>query len=272
MVYKSYYFHNLYHLGDNVFNMIFFKILETTFIQNKIIIHYYCQPEYIDQIKDFNSNSHVVIDGIHHKPPNSIELWIDKKMLGLSWTKVYNHNRKKGRTRSDYNKFFSDFFNNVLKMMNVPRHINLFYYKDRNLIDRYLFLSKQFNKKYSNIDLLILNSEPRSGQYQYNKSDWDNYIKDVNSHFKVICTTKVEGINCTSDDNLSIKDIAAISIKAKVIIAVNSGVVPGLLNKYTLNNVRHVYIFDNRCKFSYKKFENRNQISEITINELKKYI
>ena len=157
-------------------------------------------------------------------------------------------------------------------MMKIPRHINLFYYKDRNLVDRYLFLSKQHNKKYSNIDLLILNSEPKSGQYQYIKSDWDNYIKKVNKHFKVVCTTKVDGINCTTDDNLSVKDIAAISMKAKVIIAVNSGVVPGLLNKYTLNNVRHAYIFDNRCKFSYKKFENRNQISEISINELKKYI
>ena len=95
MTYKSYYFHNLYHLGDNIFNMIFFKILESTFKQNKIIIYYYCQPEYISQVKDFNSNLNVVIDVIHNKPHNSVELWIDKKMLGLSWTKIYNYNCKK---------------------------------------------------------------------------------------------------------------------------------------------------------------------------------
>ena len=272
MVYKSYNFHNIYHLGDNVFNMIFFKILESYLTENKIIIYYFCQPEYISQIKDFNSNPHVVIDSILNKPNNSVEIWIDKPMLGLSWTKIYNHNRRRGIKRTNYNKFFSAFFNNIMKMMSIPRTINLFYYKDRNLIERYLFFSKHYNKKYSNIDLLILNSEPKSGQYHYNKSDWDSYIKDMNSHFKVICTTKVDGVNCTSDDNLTIKDISAISIKAKVIIAINSGVVPGLLNKYTLNNVRRVFIFDNRCKYSYKNFENKDQVSEITIHELKKYI
>ena len=269
---KSYYFHNLYHLGDNVFNMIFFKILETYFNDNKIIIYYFCQNEYISQIKEFNSSPNIIIDGIHNKPHNSVEIWIDKPILGFSWTNYYHRNKEKGMHRSNYNKFFSEFFNKVLKMMSIPRKINLFYYKDRNLIERYIFLKKQYNNKYSNIDLLILNSEPKSGQYDYNKSNWDNYIKKINSYFKVICTTKVDGVNCTMDDNLSIKDIASISIKAKVIIAVNSGVVPGLLNKYTLNNVRHVFIFDDRCKYSYKKFENKNQVFEITINELKKYI
>ena len=272
MVYQTYNFHNLYHLGDNVFNMIFFKILESYFIENKVIINYYCQPQYISQINEFNNNPQVIVNGIQNKPYKSTELWIDKKMLGLSWTKVYNYNNKRGIKRSNYNNFFISFFNNVLKMMSIPVEIKLFYYKDRNLIERYLFFNKKFNKKYSNIDVLILNSEPLSGQYIYNKPEWDEHIREINIHFKTITTTKVNNVICTTDDSLSIKDIASISIKAKVIIAVNSGVVPGLLNKYTLNNVRHMYIFDNRCKFSYKNFENKNKISEITINELKKYI
>jgi hypothetical protein len=94
----------------------------------------------------------------------------------------------------------------------------------------------------------------------------------MNRHFKIITTTKVENIKCTMDDKLTIKDIAAISTKTKVIIAVNSGVVPGCLNKYTLKNIKHAYIFDDRVYFSYPNFENRNNIEEITLSELKKII
>ena len=129
------------------------------------------------------------------------------------------------------------------------------------------------NEKYKNIDILVLNSQPLSEQYNYNKTEWDNYIILLNTKYKIATTTKVnENVLCTMDDNLTIKDVAAISTHAKIIIAVNSGVVPGLLNKYTLNNVNHVYIFDDRCKFSYKKFENCDSIKEITVSNINKYI
>jgi hypothetical protein len=49
-------------------------------------------------------------------------------------------------------------------------------------------------------------------------------------------------------------------------------VVPGCLNKYTLKNIRHAYIFDDRVYFSYPNFENKNNIEEITLSELKKII
>jgi len=103
-------------------------------------------------------------------------------------------------------------------------------------------------------------------------TNWDNYIKELNNIFKVLTTTKVDGALCTYDDNLSIKDIASLSTKAKIIIAVNSGVVPGLLNYYTLKNAIHVYIFDNRSFYSYPNFENKNNITDITIDELKSYL
>jgi hypothetical protein len=74
------------------------------------------------------------------------------------------------------------------------------------------------------------------------------------------------------DDNLTIKDIASISTQTKVIIAVNSGVVPGCLNKYTLKNIKHAYIFDDRVYFSYPNFENKNNIEEISLSDLRKFI
>jgi saccharopine dehydrogenase-like NADP-dependent oxidoreductase len=119
---------------------------------------------------------------------------------------------------------------------------------------------------------MILNSTPFSGQYDYKKDIWDNYIINLNNHFKIITTTKVDGVLCTYDYNLTIKDIASLSTKAKVVIAINSGVMPGLLNYYTLTTVKHFYIFDNRCYYSYPNFENKKYITDISIDELTKYI
>jgi hypothetical protein len=56
-----YNFHNIYHLGDNIFNMIFFKIIKDYIIDNNITIHYYCQPNYINQVSEFNDIKNVII-------------------------------------------------------------------------------------------------------------------------------------------------------------------------------------------------------------------
>jgi hypothetical protein len=119
---------------------------------------------------------------------------------------------------------------------------------------------------------MILNSTPFSGQYEYNKAIWDNYIINLNRRFKIITTTKVHNVLCTYDDKLTIKDIASLSTKAKVVIAINSGVFPGLLNYYTLTSVKHFYIFDNRSYYSYPNFENKSCITDIKIEELSRYI
>jgi hypothetical protein len=252
--------------------MIFFKIIKAYIEENNIIIYYYCQPEYIEQVSEFNDIPNVKIEPIQNKPSNSMELWIDKEIRGLSWTNIYNKNCQSGINRTFYDIFFARFFNNLMKIMKIKMKISIFYYKDHDLKDRYISINKRFDNKYRKIDILILNSQPMSGQFNYNKSEWDQHIKLLNRKYKVMTTTKVDGIACTMDNHLSVKDIASISTRVKIIIAVNSGVVPGLLNKYTLNNVKHVYIFDDRCKFSYKKFENRDSIKEITVENINKYI
>ena len=74
------------------------------------------------------------------------------------------------------------------------------------------------------------------------------------------------------DDNLTIKNIAAISTNVKVVIAINSGVVPGLLNYYTLTNIKQFYTFDDRCFYSYPNFIRKRNIRNIPFQELDKYL
>ena len=269
---RTLHIHNLYHLGDNIFNFILFNMLKS-YIDKYFIIHYYCQPEYIKQVSEFKTNNNIHIFSISEKPSDSFELWINNRKI------LYNHDieverlRRKGiHQRISYNKFYVKFFNFALYFLKINLKINKLAYKDNNLFKRYDEINAKCNNKYSNIDILFLNSTPMSGQFNYDKIKWDNYIINSSNYFKIITTTKVENINCTMDDNLTIKDIAALSMRTKVIIAVNSGVLPGCFNIYTLKNIKHAYIFDDRNYYTYSNFENKNNIEDITLSELEKFI
>jgi len=257
---KIYHLHNSYHLGDNVFNFIFFYLIQKYVEYNGIVIFYYAKKEYLPQLKEFITSKNILLSSLEYKPSCSIELWINNDLF------QYRHDMQ--HQPINYNKYYITFFNNVLQKLLMNTRITRFYYYDNNLIERYNGL----NVKYKNVDVLVLNTIPLSGQYSYNKAQWDSYIKRLASVFKLTTTVKVDELLCTLDDNLTIKDIAALSTNVKVIIAINSGVVPGLINEITLTNVKKVYIFDNRCYYSYPNFENKNAVMDISIAELKKYI
>lgn len=261
------YLHSDKHLGDNVFNMILFYNIKDYIENNNITIYYYLKEEYLNQILEFVCSKNIVISSLKLKPKNinSINVWIDNnKLIHETFTLV--------KKPENYNKYYKYFFNVVLKRLGIDHKIQKLYYHDKSLINIYNEINYKYNNKYKDIDIIILNSQPLSGQYNYSKKEWDNYITELNKHFKIVSTTKVNDISCTMDDNLTVKSIAAISTKVKVIIAINSGVLPGLLNYNTLTAARHFYIFDDRCYYSYPNFENRKKITDITIDELKKYI
>jgi hypothetical protein len=258
---KVYHLHNSYHLGDNVFNFILFYLIKDYIEHNNIKIFYYAKKEYCPQLKEFMCSKNIYLSFLEVKPNCSIELWINDKL--------FDNRHDSQKMPLCFNEFYKIFFTEVLKKLSIPIKISRFYYEDRSLLNRY----NEFHSKYKNCDILILNSQPLSGQFDYNKTQWDNYIINLTRHFNILTTTKVNNdILCTVDDNLTIKDIAALSTKTKVIIAINSGVIPGLFNIYTLKNVRHVYVFDTRCFYSYPNFENKQNITDISVDELQKYI
>jgi hypothetical protein len=254
---RIYHLHNPHHLGDSVFNFILFYNIKTYIEQYNIIIYYYAKKEYINQLSEFICSKNIFLLPLENKPEKSIEIWINNKFIN------YLH-----PIPVIYNKYYINFFNIVLKKLYINFRLKKFYYEDINLLDRF----EKLDNKFKNIDILILNSQPLSSQYSYNKKEWDIYILNLNKRFKILTTTKVSGVLCTFDDKLTIKDIAALSTRTKVVIAINSGVVPGLLNYYTLTNVKHFYIFDDRCSYSYPNFENKKRITDITMEELKRYI
>jgi len=260
---KIYHLHNPYGLGDSVFNMILFYNIKKHIEENNIRIFYYTKKDYLSQLREFNCSNNIFLHSIDKAPNFSVELWVNNDFFGD--THCYFVSLQKPL---NYNIFYKNFFNSVLKKLNINLQLYKFLYYDDELISRYNALPI----KYKNFDIMILNSTPFSGQYEYNKAIWDNYIIKLNRRFKIITTTKVHNVLCTYDDKLTIKDVASLSTKAKVVIAINSGVFPGLLNYYTLTSVKHFYIFDNRSYYSYPNFENKNCITDIKIEELSRYI
>ena len=208
---RDVYLHNIYGLGDSVFNMILFKLIKEYIIDNNIQIYYYTKKEHIYQLNQFNDNNNVKIFSLDIKPEKSLELWINNKYFNYTHIDVCNNNSKK---RINYNKYYLNFFNIVLRKLKFNTSISSILYSDNDLLTRVDTIPPE----YKNFDILIINSQPFSGQYKYKKYIWDKYIKIINSKFKIVTTTKVNGVLCTFDKRLSIKDIASLSTKAKVIL------------------------------------------------------
>jgi len=259
---KNYHLCNSYHLGDNVFNFILFYNLKEIIENNNIIINYYAKQEYINQLSEFICSKNIILQPLQNKPESTIEIWINNGYFNL------RHVDMADKFPIFYNRYYINFFNNVLQRLFINYKLTRLFYVDEELIQRY----EKIDNKFKNLDILFINSEPLSGQYPYKKKEWDTYIKNINNLYKISTTSKVNNILCTSDNNLTIKDIASISTNVKVIIAINSGVVPGLLNIHTLQNVKKCYIFDTRCLYSYPNFENRNNINDIKVEELRMLI
>jgi len=252
--------HNDYHLGDSVFNFILFYNIKDYLKENNIKIFYYAAPMYLPQLKEFVPNSQVELLENSAKPRNSLHLWVGNKNLGYSWPP------EKGVSQ---NSFYITFFNRILNnYLEIPIKLTRFFYQDPDLLYRY----EKLNDEYKNLDILIINSNACSGQFSYSEKNWCYLINILSHRYKITTTKKIENVLSTTDNNLTIKDIAALSTHIKVVIAINTGVLPGLLNYITLNNVKKFYTFDNLAFYSYPNFERKNRLIDITFEELDRYI
>jgi len=263
---RVYFLHESHGIGDSVFNLIFFNLIEERIIANNILFCYFAKNEYIQQLTQFINPrliNNVKLFSLDKKPQQSIEMWINNPHFGYTFDCSLN-----SQCSVDYNNFYLNYFKHVLQRLTINANIQSILYSDNELLIR----ANAIPPEYKSVDILILNSVPYSGQYNYNKDVWDNYIMQLNSKFNIATTTKVDGVLCTFDKNLTIKDIAALSTHAKVIIAINSGVFPGLLNVHTMETVKQFFIFDNRCHYSFPRFQNKCCITEISMNDLNYYV
>jgi hypothetical protein len=260
---RTIYTKNVCHLGDCIYSLIYLKNICSYIEEHNIIIYFYCLDEHLEQVKDFNNSENIIVKPICNIP-NGVkiyDLWIGSEDYHYNWFKVFKNNDYKA-----YDIFFCNFYNQISEIMKIPVKIDKFIYYDNDLIDRCKLINLLCNNYYSRIDFLINNGCPRSGQLDYDANEWNNFIIKLSKKYNIVTTQKVADIKCTRDFNLKVKDIAAISLEAKNIIAIESGVVSGFYNVYvTEDATKTVYTLsnENALKCSFKNFTFKNSLREL---------
>ena len=234
---------NTHHLGDNIINFIFFYKIKDYIEANDIFIHYYCLKQNHKNLSDFNCSKNILILDILEYDRSGHVLW------------------QGGSTPHQY--FIEDklcgMFNIFLQKYNLPISVNSFEYQDPDLLTRY----ENLEDKYKKLDMLIINSEPLSKQYDYNKSEWDNFIINLKKKYSLATTEKVND-DILSLDAVSVKNIAAIALDVKIIIAINTGPSIPLYNTDILNKVDVIYLFGGCANWKTRKVRLVNNLNELS--------
>jgi len=254
---KELHFWNKWHLGDHIFNCIYFYSIKDYIEKENIKIFYYIPDIYLYQVSEFIPSENIILSSINeHRGTN---IWIGCDDYDYNWFKYSKSNECSG-----FDIFLLNFFNKFSEKIKIPIKMNEFKYMDNELLLRYEALPEI----YKDIDILIINSQPLSGQVDMTMNfinDMYLTINELNKKYKIVTTKKIEGINCTLDNNYTIKTIAAISTKAKMIICINTGPIVGLFNGFTLNNCKIIYYIDKTNTYSNNKFKKINYFSECNV-------
>ena len=232
--------HSVFGFGDNLICFIFFSQIKKYIEENNIHIKFYCSEKHHKCLHEFNSSNNIhILPYLNH----GYHLWQVTEDL-------YS-----GKYIED---ILCDMFNKFLKSNDIPITVDLFEYKDEDL------LIPTFNTDYNNIDTLIINSTPTSGQFEHNKQELNEFIIKLSKTRKVAVTEYLNDSILSLHDK-TIRTIATVAKKVKTIIAINTGPSLGLYNSEILDNVENVYLLDttNHYKFKTRKFTKIKKISDL---------
>jgi hypothetical protein len=245
----THHIYNEYNLGDALFTMMYFNQIADYIEANNISVKFYIKPEYIGQVTEFTPNRNVEVLPLGQRPATgAYDIWLGRQF-----------NSFRGNRFKEIDNLIIHTHNIFAKRAGLPL-MKDFQYSDGRLLERYQALDNSCK----NVDILILNSEPKSYQFKYDKADWDVLVRSLAAKYKVVTTTKVDGVPCTADFKYSIKDIAAVSTHAHYIIAVNSGPLVGCFNTDTLRNIKKMYVFDNVNNYApHSKITHLSSVDEL---------
>lgn len=228
--------YNAANLGDSVFQMHY--MLKNVEHDNTIFFKYYCHDAYHTELNNIlNGNKNIQILSLNKKTEDSFNCWIQAENKWGDYGK--------GKNKIYQNEFYISFFNYLNQKYNITYNFDniIFDFEKKNNI-----LS---DNKY---DFLVINSPGHSGQYDYNSMDFMIFCTNLKKKgFKIVTTEKIPTIDSTIENNLSLFDIANISINCEKIISINTSPIIMCFNKYNIDkeiyvlNKHNIYYLYNNC-------------------------
>lgn len=214
-------------LGDALIDFIFFSKIAKYIEFNNIEIHYQCQEKHHSNLEWFNSSPNI-------------------KLLPYSdygydlWQGSYLHEH-------NVNQMLCNMFNDFLRHHKIPIFMDRFEYDDADL------LIKHVESPASNVDILFINSAPKSGQFIHDKNELNQFIADLSKKYRVAVTERLDNMDgLVSLEKNTVREIAALAKTVKKVISVNTGPSLGLYNKDVLDNVEVVYILDTTPHYGFQ--------------------
>jgi hypothetical protein len=218
------------HYGDNIFILKFIFNNAAILKQKRVKVNLYYNTEYCKNVKELEQyldKDVVTLVANVNKPPNTHILWMGQAIDGVTF-----------HTLEEYFKKYYAKLASILGLDLNATDISL-YQKEDYLLDIY----NNMSDKYKDLDILIINAEPKSDQFVYNIQNMNDMCMRLKDKYKIATTAAVDdSIHSTMRDNLTMRDIGAISTKAKYIIAVHSGPFVPCYNLHTKNNVKKVLL------------------------------
>ena len=226
----SFHFYNEFHLGDCIFVLRFLYNLREIFFKNNYHIYFH-----YNDVQNKNFTKEIMAYAVPglidilpltaKKPENSLNTW-----MGIEIDNISHYT---------FTLYISLLYKKMVRYMNLQDSdidCSFWQFEDYHS-HKFIDLSSELK----NFDILIINSKAHSGQYN-NNDDVDILCKSLNANYNIITTKKIEGIQCTLDNDFKILDIATIASNVQYVIAVMTGPLCALYNKQIRDSVKKWFI------------------------------
>lgn len=213
-----------WHLGDNLIHLHFLRKLAEKYPE--IEFHHALNPAYLGQCQDVVSD----IPRIHlealaaDKPFQGIDAW--KGADGF----FFQHPKK-----LQFGALYLDLFAKMAREMGLSSPFRT----TSDLLFDYPAIQK--DRGFPQYDVLLINSVPLSDQFKsYRDEDFSALAMALwERGLSVVTTKRMDGFACTLDNNMTVTDIANLSLSAKYLIAVCTGAMWPSINVF--NQDRHAF-------------------------------
>lgn len=189
--------------------------------------NFYCQPEYLDALREAMAHTHIQIHDISQRPADAIDTWIANAQF-----------EDKGvfyQDQGDIMGFVLNYMNHVGGKCGTPAPL----FTNR---EQFLFDVPPPTDRMAHYDILVVNAQPCSGQVLgFDNAELNALIERLATRNSVICTNPTTAKNALVV-NASLLRIAHLSQRCGCIIGIATGPLWLTFNRANRTTPRHVLL------------------------------